>query len=155
MNYRTATEADLTKLAQMRWDFRMEEGDELPVMSKPEFVKACAEFFKLGLDGGQYIYWIAEVDGEIISHVFIHKINLVPRPCKLKDQFGYVTNNYTKPAHRNKGVGSGLMKRAVDWAKDEDLELLIVYPSESALGFYQRAGFHPENDVMELRLREY
>lgn len=47
------------------------------------------------------------------------------------------------------------MKRLTDWAKDEDLELLIVYPSDKAVTFYQRAGFYSENDVMELRLREF
>lgn len=36
-----------------------------------------------------------------------------------------------------------------------DLELLIVYPSEHAIPFYERVGFKSENDVMELNLREY
>ena len=101
------------------------------------------------------MYWIAEENGEVISQIFVHKIDMVPRPCKIHDQFGYVTNNYTKPAYRNKGIGSELMKRVVQWAKDEDLELLIVYPSEEAVTFYERAGFYSENDVMELRLRKY
>jgi hypothetical protein len=47
------------------------------------------------------------------------------------------------------------MRRAKQWARDEDLELLIVYPSEGAVTFYERAGFCAENDVMELTLREY
>ncbi len=89
------------------------------------------------------------------SHIFVHKIELIPRPCKIRDHFGYLTNNYTKPACRNRGIGSELMQRVKDWAKDEDLELLIVYPSEEAVTFYERAGFYSENDVMELRLREY
>ncbi len=155
MNYRMATDDDLMQLAELRWDFRMEGGDELPVVSKPEFVEACTSFLKRGLENGYHVYWLAEEGGEIISHIFIHKIDMVPRPCKIHDQFGYITNNYTKPEDRSRGVGSELMKRVIDWAKDEDLELLIVYPSERAVSFYKRAGFYMENDVMELRLREY
>jgi hypothetical protein len=47
------------------------------------------------------------------------------------------------------------MKTVVNWAQEEDLELLIVYPSERAEGFYRRAGFYMENEVMELRLRDF
>ena len=79
----------------------------------------------------------------------------MPRPCKIQDQFGYITNNYTKPAYRNKGIGSELMRSVKRWARDEDLELLIVYPSEEAVKFYERTGFCADNDVMELKLREY
>ena len=154
MLYRIATEQDLTQLSYLRWDFRM-EGGEIPIVSKEEFIAACTSFLKHSLESDYHVYWIAEENGEVISQIFVHKIDMVPRPCKIHDQFGYVTNNYTKPAYRNKGIGSELMKRVVQWAKDEDLELLIVYPSEEAVAFYERAGFYSENDVMELRLREY
>jgi ribosomal protein S18 acetylase RimI-like enzyme len=85
----------------------------------------------------------------------VHKIEMVPRPCKVRDRFGYITNNYTRPAYRNKGVGSELMKRVIERARAEDLELLIVYPSDRAVPFYERAGFDAENEVMELRLRQF
>jgi GNAT superfamily N-acetyltransferase len=155
MKYRMATGEDLTQLAELRWDFRMEGGDELPAVSKEEFIAACTDFLKRGLASGYHVYWIAEKNGEIVSQIFVHKIDMVPRPCKIRDQFGYITNNYTKPPYRNKGSGSELMKSVLAWAKAEDLELLIVYPSERAVSFYRRAGFDMENDVMELRLREY
>jgi GNAT superfamily N-acetyltransferase len=150
-----ATDEDLTQLAELRWDFRMEGDDELPAVSKAMFVEACVSFLKRGMESSYHIYWLAEEGGEIASHIFIHKIDMVPRPCKIHDQFGYITNNYTRPIYRSKGIGSELMKRVIAWAKAEDLELLIVYPSERAVTFYRRAGFYSENDVMELRLREY
>lgn len=154
MNFRIAGNEDLLQLAELRWDFRTEDG-ELPAVGKPEFIDACTAFMKRGLNSGYHVYWIAEQRGEIASQIFVHKIDMVPRPCRIEDQFGYITNNYTRPAYRNRGIGSELMKRVIDWAKDSDLELLIVYPSERAVSFYQRAGFQAENEVMELRLREF
>jgi GNAT superfamily N-acetyltransferase len=150
-----ATEQDLPQLAELRWDFRDEDGFEQPVISQSEFVTACITFLKRGLESGYHTYWVAERAGEIIAQIFVHRIDLVPRPCKVKDQFGYITNNYTKPAHRNQGIGSELIKRVQQWASAEDLELLIVYPSDEAVTFYERAGFRSDNDVMELKLREY
>lgn len=155
MNYRTANFEDVAQLAELRWDFRMEDGNEIATVAKPEFVEFCGSFLKRGLQNGYHVYWIAEMQGEIVAHIFVHKIDLIPRPCKIHDQFGYITNNYTKPAYRNHGIGSKLMQEVRAWATVEDLELLIVYPSEQAVSFYERAGFIAENEVMELRLREY
>jgi len=155
MQYRMATEKDLVQLAELRWDFRGEGGTEQPGVNRKVFIEVCSEFLKRGLESGYHTYWIAEQAGEIISQVFIHRVDLVPRPCKIRDQFGYITHNYTRPAYRSKGIGSELMRRVKQWARDEDLELLIVYPSEEAVTFYERAGFRAENDVMELKLREY
>jgi GNAT superfamily N-acetyltransferase len=155
IQYRMATDQDLAQLAELRWDFRDEDGVEHPVVSQSEFIEACIIFLKRGLESGYHTYWVAEQEGEIISQVFVHRIDLVPRPCKVQDQFGYITNNYTKPVYRNQGIGSELIERVKQWARSEDLELLIVYPSDEAVTFYERAGFCSDNDVMELKLREY
>jgi ribosomal protein S18 acetylase RimI-like enzyme len=109
MKYRMATERDFPQLAQLRWDFRHEDGSEQSVVSQDEFIEACIAFLKRSLESGYHTYWVAEHADEIIAHIFVHKIDLVPRPCKVQDQFGYITNNYTKPAYRNQGIGAALM----------------------------------------------
>ncbi len=141
MNYRRATVEDLSQLAELRWDFRLEGGDEIPVVGKSEFIDSCTSFLKLRLENGSYVYWIAEDDVEIVAHIFVHKIDLVPRPCRIHDQFGYITNNYTKPGLRGRGIGSQLMTRVIEWARQEDLELLIVYPSETSIAYYGAGRF--------------
>lgn len=155
LNFRIAEKSDFEQLANLRWAFRMENGDERAAMSQKEFVKKCVEFFEAKADGDYHIYWIAEEEGEILSHIFVHKIDMIPRPCKIEDRFGYITNNYTKPEFRGKGIGTRLLEKVIEWAKAEDLELLIVYPSEKSQSFYERKGFKTENEVMELTLREY
>lgn len=39
--------------------------------------------------------------------------------------------------------------------KEQDPELLIVWPGEEGVSFYERAGFQVDNEIMVLRLREY
>ncbi|MBX7174128.1 MAG: GNAT family N-acetyltransferase [Pyrinomonadaceae bacterium] len=153
MIYRIANQDDFSQLAQMRWDFRQESGEEIAVVSHAEFIKNCAEF--LQNEAKSYAYWIAENDGEIVSHIFVHRINLVPRPCRLKDAFAYLTNTYTKPEFRGKGIGGELLRKVIEWAKDEDFELLLVYPSEESLNFYERLGFENDEEVLKLVLRDY
>lgn len=155
MQFREATQDDFLQLAELRWEFRSEDDGERPAVRRDVFMEACVSFLKLGLTKGDQAYWLAVQDKEIISHIFVQKIPMVPRPCKLSDHFGYVTNNYTKPAYRNKGIGSELMKRVKAWAKEQDLELLIAWPSDRAVTFYERSGFTSENDILQLVLRDY
>ena len=155
MKFRIADKSDFEQLANLRWDFRMESGEEKAAMSQEEFIKKCVEFFEEKAKSNYHFYWVAEENGEIISQIFVHKIDMIPRPCKIKDQFGYITNNYTKPEYRGRGIGTRLLEKVIKWSKDEDLELLIVYPSERAQKFYEHSGFEMENEVMELTLREY
>lgn len=155
MIYHIATAKDLPQLAELRWEFRMEDGTEQPLVSREQFIQICTHFLQESLATGYHTYWVAEQDGQIISHIFVHRIDLVPRPCKLRDQFGYITNTYTRPAYRNQGIGSLLLHHVKQWATEQDFELLIVYPSEQAIPYYERAGFCTENEVMELKLREY
>jgi GNAT superfamily N-acetyltransferase len=151
--YRQAHEGDILRLAEMRWAFRAEEGASAPTVDKAAFFDACANFLREGLSSGRWAYRVAEHDGLIISHMFVQRIAKVPKPGRLADAFGYLTNVYTEPSYRGRGIGSALMAHVVEWAKAQDLELLVVWPSQPSREFYRRAGFCSDNEIMELILR--
>lgn len=45
MKYRTADEGDVVTLAEMRWEFQIEDNETLlPIVSKTEFVEVCSDF---------------------------------------------------------------------------------------------------------------
>lgn len=152
MNYRLAVEEDLPQLAELRWNFRTELQPPAGVVVKPsipkeEFLPACAEFFRQGLRCNQWAFWIAEQDGQVISQVCIQRIHKVPRPNHLHPQMGYITNVYTRPEYRNQGIGAHLMQCACDWAKQEGLDSLVLWPAKGREAFYKRAGFDPSKAV--------
>ena len=47
------------------------------------------------------------------------------------------------------------MARVLQWAGEQDLESLIVWPSETSVRFYQRAGFQGSSDMLEYAVRPY
>jgi GNAT superfamily N-acetyltransferase len=153
MDYYLASPADLPQLAEMRWDFRLED-DSSPTVEQGQFVAACRAFLAAGLHNGKWVYWVA-ADGELLAaHIFVQMIKPVPRPNHLDDTYGYVTNVYARPAYRNQGVGSALIARVKEWAVAKDLAIMFLWPSERSVPFYRRAGFAPSQDLLELHLRE-
>ena len=155
MNYRLAVKGDLPQLAEMRWDFQADDEAETPIIEKSEFLKKCAEYLRQSFEKGNWAFWIAEENGEIVSQMFVHTIQSVPRPARLENLWGYLTNVYTKPAFRNRGIGAKLFEQVENWAIEKDFEILIVSPSEDSVKFYRRAGFTAETDFYQLRLREF
>ncbi|MBU5225258.1 GNAT family N-acetyltransferase [Clostridium senegalense] len=151
MIYRLATEKDIQTLSEMRWQHEYEEEGNFQI-SKKDFIKECNLFLVNGLKTGSWEYWIAEDNNKIVSNIYINRIRKVPKPQKLFAEIGYVTNVYTKIEFRNKGIGSELIKKVKQWALDNKIELLFVWPSERSINFYKRHGFLIENEVMELEI---
>ena len=153
--YRVATEMDVAELAAMRWESRLEGAPETPVYDRETFLRACRTFLQQGLADQRWTYWVATTDGQIVAHIFIQRIPKVPKPNHSAEAFGYVTNVYTRPAYRNQGIGTQLMAQVLQWATNQDLESLIVWPSAPSVRFYERAGFRGSPEMLEYEIRPY
>jgi GNAT superfamily N-acetyltransferase len=155
LEIRIATEDDLNQLAEMRWFARAEGGEDHATIGSEDFNQEFIRVFNDWMKDGNLISWIALIKGTLVAHISIYKVRLLPRPIKLVDQFGVIIENYTAPKFRNRGIGSNLLRHVIDWARKNDYELLIVYPSQEARSFYACSGFQERSEVMELRLRKY
>ena len=155
MIYRLATENDLTELAAMRWDFITENHPQVPPGVSPEtFRAAFTDFLREGLASGRWTAWVAEEDGQILSHMYIQRVRKMPHPGRWLREFGYVSNVYTRPAYRNRGIGAALMKCVQQWGREQKLESLLLRPSRRSVPFYRRAGFHPPSESLEFIFEE-
>ena len=150
MNYRLAEKNDIPRLSEMRWAFKIEDSDEIKRESKREFLARCSEFYQTALNNNWHC-WVAEENETIVSHMFIQKVDRIPSPDESSDPIGYLTNVYTVPEYRNAGIGTLLLCEVKKWSIHQGFVLLIVWPSERSVPFYERAGFTSDNEVLELR----
>ena len=138
IEYRIANESDITALSMMRYEYWQEDGNDPAEVSKDSFISECEDFLKKAMSTGDWTCWVAIEKSSILSHVYIQIIHKIPKPSKTNDMFGYVTNFYTKPSFRGQGIGRELLKHAKNWAKIEDLEFLISWPSEESEDLYKQ-----------------
>jgi GNAT superfamily N-acetyltransferase len=142
---------DVPQLIRMRFDFTAESKEIDPNLYEPFYVE-CKSFFEEIIDSGRWKIWVAEVDGEIVSHIFVEIIDTVPRPGRKKSPFGYMTNVYTVPGFRSRGIGGMIIEEINAWAKENGLTFLMVWPSEQSVDFYGRHGFKRAEEAMENHL---
>lgn len=133
VDVRRATGADVPALAELRRAFTLED-DGSTARPQDEFEQSFTAIVTRGIDTGQWIVWVAEVDGEIVSHAFVGLIEKIPRPVNQLRSIGYLTNVYTVPAHRGTGIGSCVLAATTEWAQQASVELLMVWPSEQSVG---------------------
>jgi GNAT superfamily N-acetyltransferase len=148
---RLAVEEDVEQLIRMRYDFTMEYSPDIDANFEL-FHLECRVFLKDAITGSRWFIWIAEVDENVVSHIFIQLIDKVPRPGRMTNLFGYVTNVYTIPKFRSQGIGSQVITSAERWAKENHLEFLIVWPSDEAVSFYEHNGYLKAAEAMENHL---
>ena len=148
VTYRLATISDTKRLSELFWE-QIEEEKPLNPDEKENFVCECTNYLmrRLGVD----LYcWVADVNENLIAHINIIIAEKIPRPSKIVRKWGRLSTVRTIPEYRDKGVGSALMERVIDWSKAQNLEELFVCPSVRSIPFYERAGFNGENEVMEM-----
>ena len=67
-----------------------------------------------------------------------------------RERLGYITNFYVNEVYRDRGVGSRLFAAAIEWLKENNVDAVILWPTERSRSFYRREGFSDEVRLMEL-----
>ncbi|GMK37188.1 N-acetyltransferase [Paenibacillus sp. CCS19] len=154
MKIRLATHKDVESLIKMRLDFTLEYNQSLTISEETfnEYYKETKKFLEEAIVSNQWFIWVAEIDESVVSHIFLELINKVPRPGKKTNPFVYMTNVYTLPNYRGKGIGSKLLKQIKEWSKENNYEFIIVWPSDNSIDFYKRNGYINCTEPLELML---
>jgi GNAT superfamily N-acetyltransferase len=137
---RNATIDDVAELVELRRTFTFEEVAHGRAV-RADFEQAFARIVRSGIESGEWVVWVAEVDGAIVSHVFVRTIEKIPRPTFEHGAIGYVTNVYTRPEFRGRGIGGRVLNAVTNWALESDAERLMVWPSQASVAHYERHGF--------------
>ncbi|VDG97746.1 Predicted acetyltransferase involved in intracellular survival and related acetyltransferases [Lysinibacillus sphaericus] len=149
MDIRLAKTKDVEQLIKMRWDFTVEYDESKKEESYEDFRDECHKFLEAALNSRQWFVWVAEEHEKIVSHIYVELIQKVPRPGKTTNPFAYMTNVYTLPEYRNKGIGSHVLSSMNKWVKDNNFEFVIVWPSEDSINYYKENGYVHCNQPME------
>ncbi|GAA2073778.1 GNAT family N-acetyltransferase [Actinomadura alba] len=143
--------ADAPALAELRWAFKRED-DEGPPHGAVLPTGEAERWIRDRLGGGRWLARVAEADGEIRGHVFLHLVERMPDPYGESAPIGYTTNFYVMPGRRNQGIGSALLQALDEYARRMALDTLIVWPGERSASLYRRSGCHTPGELLELPL---
>jgi GNAT superfamily N-acetyltransferase len=145
---------DADELARLRWDFRT-EAETPAVMGRAEFDEEFGRFASQALaDPERWHVWVAEAEGRLVGCVWLQVVERVPHPGLHRGErpIAYITTMYVEPQLRDAGLGRALLEEAVRFARERGAGGAILWPSERARPFYERAGFGADGAPLGLEI---
>jgi len=149
---RLASENDAVTLARLRYELRSSSHEV--VENEEEFLERCAAWMNERLQGRSYWQcWIAERQSMAVGAVWAQLVEKIPNPITEPEHYVYLTNFYVREEYRDQGLGSRLLAAVLEWAKSQNAEMIILWPTERSKPFYLRHGFSFAGDSMRLRIK--
>ncbi len=146
MIYRIATPADIPALAALRKRQLADEG----AAPQQNIDPALRSFFERKLADRSLTEWVCVDGGEIIATAAILFVELPPTYANPSGQKGYITNMYTDPAYRGRGIAIFLLKKLTEEARARGVESLWLHASAMGRPVYLRFGFTEASELLSL-----
>lgn len=149
---RLAVVTDIAELIKLRKQQLIDE--ELPPIYNIDnnIDKQLADYFKSAIADGSFIAWVMESDGEIIATSGVCFYSLPPNFSNPTGRTAYITNMYTKPEFRCRGIATELLNAVIDEAKSRGYKVIRLHASEYGKSIYKKAGFADSDGYMALRV---
>ena len=151
MQKRLAALNDVPALVELRKKQLVDEG--LPSgLPKMDIDTELTDYFSSAISDGTFISWVMDKDGEIVATSGVCFYVLPPNYANPSGGTAYITNMYTKPEYRRKGIAAELLDMVIDEAKSRGYKVMRLHTSEYGKSIYKKAGFTDSDGYMVLRI---
>ena len=140
---RQANLNDLDELVQLRLDLMREVGSLKVGVDEAALTRATRKYFVDKLPKGEFLAWVAEVDGRLVGISGLILFERPPTADNLSGQEGYVLNMYTVPEWRGKGIATALLTEIINFAKTTGARRLRLHATPDGKPVYEKALFVP------------
>ena len=147
---RLATLEDVGVLVRLRLDFLEEVGSLKGGVDAGELGAAMRDYFVRKMPSGEFLAWVAESEGKMVATSGVTIFERPPNGGNLAGLEAYLSNMYTLPAWRGKGIGTALVAAAVAHLKATRVRRIWLHATEQGRPVYAKAGFVPSETDMEL-----
>ena len=150
MIVRKATAEDAALLSEVRKLQLIDEG----IAPDCDIDAELDAFFKKWLVSKDFLQLIAEENGKLLSTAAIVYYDLPPSFTNKIGVRGYVTNVYTAPEHRRKGLSKMLLEKLLENARSRGIKKIWLGASKLGRPLYEKLGFIQQESYMELTLKD-
>lgn len=144
---RLALDDEWDHVAQLRWDWRVQELGRTPAVEHEEFTRELGAWARR--NSSSHRCMVVLRGDEIVGMGWLAITERVPSPGAIERTSGDVQCVYVKPGHRDAGLGGRLIDALVQLAHGIGLERVTVHSSKRAVSAYRRHGFSDSPQLLQ------
>ncbi|MCX8130573.1 MAG: GNAT family N-acetyltransferase [Clostridia bacterium] len=151
VNIRKCDHTDLDILIKMRLEFLKEAGHVKDGEDVSVLHSKLHGYITMHLNNDLH-FWLAEIENETVAAGAVSIWDKLPVNAGKGSSFkiAYFSNMYTKPGYRKKGIASDIMKRIIQFLKEEGIQKAMLHALEDGKGIYKNFGFSSKENLMEM-----
>jgi GNAT superfamily N-acetyltransferase len=149
---RRATMDDIEALVELRLALQSENGAGEDSVEWVAVGEACRRYFAETLPTEVFVVFVAEAQGRIIATSGLSFVSRPPGRSSFSQSEAYVTNVYTIPVWRGKGVATAVLNETIGFAQQRGARLVFLHTSDAGRSLYEKLGFAEYPRYLERRL---
>jgi GNAT superfamily N-acetyltransferase len=142
---------DTAELVSLRLAL-LREVHSLSDVAPSELTAALYAYFERTLATRSGTTVVAESGGHLIACGSLNPMQRLPSPRNLLGTDAYLTNMYTVPEWRGRGVGTAIVQRLISEARQQNAKRILLQATDAGRPVYRACGFQAKPDAMELSL---
>lgn len=130
-------------------------GSDKRILPIEENVRKWMDFVKNLIEGGEGEVLVAVEDNEFVGYILYEFIRR--KPLKTRYDCGLIYDLYVRPSWRRRGIGRGLLEKALERMKIKGtkcVQLYVLSTNTPAIKLYEKLGFREDLKRMTLFLKE-
>ena len=149
IEYRKAGRQDIEALVNIRIAFLGEvNGAEFDRM-RDRLFKENRRYFQQAIAEDTCVVWMALDSGEIIATAGLTLYEVPPSFSCVNGKIGYISNVYTLPQHRSRGIAFRLTEKLMAEAKACRCTKVVLNATDMGRPVYEKLGFtDAENEMV-------
>ena len=134
---RRATPGDAQALTSLRGLMHQAMGDDL----NDDWRRHCEDDFRRRLDTDNFVAFVVEEDGCVVSGGAGWLEEHLPSPYQLDARRGHIASMSTDPAYRRRGYGRRVFEGLMAWFAERDIPRVDLRATPDGQPLYEAFGF--------------
>jgi GNAT superfamily N-acetyltransferase len=140
LEFRKLNTDDKTLFIKLRFDFFSMNDFDITETEKNEIKNNLNIYFDENIKNN-FLGMICEYKKEIISVAYLAINKKPPNPNFVNGKTGTLLNVFTYPEYRNQGIATELIKRIIEEAKKENINIIQLNATKAGEKLYKELGF--------------
>jgi GNAT superfamily N-acetyltransferase len=152
LKFRRINKDERDLFVKLRFEYFSMSDFDINEFEMNELKNNLTKYFYESIENNDFLGMICEYRKEIIAVAYLAINKLPPNPNFINGKTGTLLNVFTYPEYRNQGIATELLKKIVEEAKRENINIISLSSTKDGEKLYRKLGFK-ESEYKEMNIK--